>query len=188
LSVEFEALFSFRDKGFFVCLLILLRKTAMVKMTLKCIKWFVVAAMLTSGVAMAENAELAKGMSMLKAETAKLGSAKAENGVLYFGATKINDNFDVVDSVKKAQGGTATLFVKNGSAYIRVSTNVIKGGKRAIGTRLDPQGPAIAAINDGKAFYGIVDILGKLYDTGYEPIKNAQGETVGIYYVGYMVE
>ena len=53
---------------------------------------------------------------------------------------------------------------------------------------LDPSGPAYAAIQKGEAFYGIVDILGKFYDTGYEPITNAAGETVGIYYVGYSVE
>jgi len=30
--------------------------------------------------------------------------------------------------------------------------------------------------------------VGKLFETGYEPIKGAKGETIGIYYVGYSVE
>lgn len=149
---------------------------------------FVMSAFISTMSLASDNAALDEAMAMLKSETAKLGSAKAENGVLYFGSEKMNDNFTVVDAVKAKHGGTATLFVKSGTAFVRISTNVMKKGERAIGTNLDPQGPAIAAIRNGKAFYGIVDILGKLFDTGYEPIKDAAGEVVGIYYVGYPIE
>ena len=40
-------------------------------------------------------------------------------------------------------------------------------------------------INKGKAFYGDVDILGRPYVTGYDPIKDASGKVIGIWYVGY---
>ncbi|HEY1109996.1 MAG TPA: ATP-binding protein, partial [Opitutaceae bacterium] len=53
---------------------------------------------------------------------------------------------------------------------------------------LDPSGPAIAAIRKGEAYYGVVDILGRSYISGYDPIRDAQGEVIGIYYVGYLVE
>src|SRR5215204_4038773 len=33
--------------------------------------------------------------------------------------------------------------------------------------------------------HGEVDILGKPYVTGYEPIKDASGKVIGIWYVGY---
>ncbi len=63
----------------------------------------------------------------------------------YFGATKINNNFDIVDAVGRedGKGMTATLFAKSGDDYIRVSTNVPKpnGGGRAVGTVL--AGPAL---------------------------------------------
>ena len=105
---------------------------------------------------------------------------------LYFGATKMNKFFDVVDEVVKENGGTATLFVKAGDEYVRVTTNVKKDdGSRAIGTILDPNGPAIAMIRKGEAFYGEAIILGKPYLTGYEPIKDASHNVIGIYYVGY---
>ena len=104
---------------------------------------------------------------------------------IYFGTSKMNNNFDLVDDVVKQAGGTATIFVKSGDEYVRVATNVKKDdGTRAIGTVLDPNGKAIAAIRDGKAFYGDVDILGKPYVTGYEPIWDA-AKVIGIYYVGY---
>ena len=83
------------------------------------------------------------------------------------------------------KGMTATLFVKDGSDYIRVSTSVPKpdGTGRAIGTVL--VGPALEAIKAGKAYYGEVPILGTPYITGYEPIKDSSGAEMGIYYVGY---
>ncbi|WP_150276591.1 methyl-accepting chemotaxis protein [Halopseudomonas salina] len=85
-------------------------------------------------------------------------------------------------------GGTATLFSRQGNNFVRVSTNVMRDGQRAIGTQLDPNGAAINAILEGNAFYGQVDILGMPYLTGYEPIKDAQGNTLGIWYVGYSAD
>lgn len=94
----------------------------------------------------------------------------------------------LVDNVKSVMGVTATLFVKRENDFIRVSTNVMKDdGQRAVGTHLDPKGKAIAAIRDGRAFYGQVDILGKPYITGYEPIYDKNKNIIGVWYVGYPV-
>jgi hypothetical protein len=139
--------------------------------------------------------DVKQAMTVLKAKTAKFGAPqiKGHSEVagksvpgLYFGSTEMNNNFAVVDEVKKEKGGTATLFVKSGDDFVRVATNVMKeDGSRAIGTVLDPKGKAIAAIRGGNAYYGDADILGKPYVTGYEPIRDKAGEIVGIYYVGY---
>ena len=107
---------------------------------------------------------------------------------LLLGGKAQANHFDLVDGVVKVVGGTATLFVKQGEDFVRVSTNVKRDNERAIGTVLDPKGKAIAAIRQGKAFYGQVDILGNPFLTGYEPIRNAQGEVIGIWYVGYKVD
>lgn len=40
-------------------------------------------------------------------------------------------------------------------------------------------------IRQGKPFYGEVTILGTPYITGYEPMTDAAGNVIGIYYVGY---
>ena len=137
-----------------------------------------------------------KSMELLKSMTAKLGAPKADGKeavggkdapALYFGTTKMNNNFDVVDAIGKedGKGMTATLFVKGGDEYIRVATSVPKpdGSGRAIGTVL--AGPALEAIKQGKAYYGEVPILGVPYTTGYEPIKDSSSNAIGIYYVGY---
>ena len=41
------------------------------------------------------------------------------------------------------------------------------------------------SIRKGEPFYGEVDILGKPYITGYEPILDSSKSVIGIYYVGY---
>jgi cache 3/cache 2 fusion protein len=158
---------------------------------------FIATSMLMPSIGNAQaDPKVAKAMADLKARTAKLGKPKVEGteavsgknaAALYFGKTKINNNYDVVDAVVKEYGGTATLFVKTGDEYVRVSTNVPKpdGSGRATGTILDPKGKAIVAINKGEAFYGEVTILDVPYITGYEPIKDASGKVIGIYYVGY---
>src|SRR5262249_49270668 len=139
-----------------------------------------------------------KAMASLKDKAAKLGAPKLEGKeavggkdapALYFGSTKVNNTFEIVDSVSKEdpQGMTATFFVKSGDGLVRVWTSVRKpeGRGRAIGTILDPQGKAIAEIRQGKPFYGEVSILGTPYITGYEPMKDGSGDAIGIYYVGY---
>jgi methyl-accepting chemotaxis protein len=136
----------------------------------------------------ADNPKVVEAMTALKAEAAKLGAPKLEGEDIVFGATKMGGNFVIVDEIKTKYGATATIFAKKGANYVRITTNVMKDGQRALGSVLDPSGPAYASINQGKPFYGLVDILGKMFDTGYEPIKTEAGEIVGILYVGFLAE
>lgn len=108
---------------------------------------------------------------------------------LVFGEHVAPADFSIVDKVTEIMGGTATLFVRHGDGFVRVSTNVMKDdGGRAVGTVLDPHGKAIEAIRQGRPFYGAVDILGKPYITGYEPIFDKAGTVIGVYYVGYPLD
>jgi Cache 3/Cache 2 fusion domain len=159
---------------------------------------FVATSMLVPSTASAQaDPRVAKSMETLKAMTAKLGAPKVEGNDpvggkdapgLYFGTTKVSNNFDIVDAVARedGQGMTATLFVKSGDEFIRASTNVKKDdGSRAMGTALDLKAAAGMAIVQDKAYYGPVAILGKSYITGYEPMKDGSGKIIGVYYVGY---
>jgi hypothetical protein len=157
----------------------------------------VTVSLLTPNLAHAQpDTRVQKSMERIRAMTATLGAPKVEGTdavggkeapALYFGTTKMNNNFEIVDAIgtEDGQGMTATLFVKGGDEYIRVATSVPKpdGSGRAIGTVL--AGPALEAIKRGSAYYGDVPILGVPYTTGYEPIKDTSGNTIGVYYVGY---
>ena len=157
---------------------------------------FVVVGLFMSSLSVAQDQKVKTAMELLKSGEDKLGPPKIEGmdtvagkeaPAIYFGSTKMNNNFSLVDDVVKQAGGTATVFVKSGDEFVRVATNVKKDdGSRAIGTILDPKGKVIDAIRKGEAFYGEVEILGKPYTTGYEPIRDSSKKIIGISYVGYM--
>jgi hypothetical protein len=144
----------------------------------------------------AQDEKVRSAMQLLESMATQLGPAKIEGTdtvagkevpAIYFGSTRMNNNFELVDEVAKKTRGTATIFVKNGEEYVRVATNVKKDdGSRAIGTVLDPAGKAIGSIRKDEPYYGEADILGKPYITGYKPIQDSSKKTIGIYYVGYL--
>ena len=104
---------------------------------------------------------------------------------LFFGARKINNNYDVVDEIKKSTGATATVFVKEGDDFIRISTNVLTPeGKRGVGTAL-AKAKAFEAVSKGEQFCGQVDVLGTPFDACYNPVKDAGGKVIGVTYVGF---
>lgn len=130
----------------------------------------------------------------LDAKLVKIGQAKLEGTEkagdqmvpgLYFGSRKINNNYDVVDDIKKKSGATATVFVKHGDEFVRVSTNVLTPeGKRGVGTNL-ARAKAYDGVNGGKQFCGQVDVLGTAFDACYNPIKGKDGKVIGATYIGY---
>ena len=79
---------------------------------------------------------------------------------------------------------------KRGEDFIRITTNVAKDdGSRAVGTKTRPlKGRAVAAIRKGEPYYGVADILGRPYITGYEPMRDKDGAIIGVYYVGYPLQ
>jgi methyl-accepting chemotaxis protein len=113
--------------------------------------------------------------------TAQKGSGfKVSGGKLLVGDYVLNDNYELPDKVKEICGGTATVFMGD----TRISTNVMKpDGTRAVGTQL--QGVALdVVLKQGLKYRGEAEILGVPYFTAYDPIRNAQGEVIGVMYVG----
>jgi methyl-accepting chemotaxis protein len=115
-------------------------------------------------------------------------AGKPVSDVLIGGKGQAGD-FDLVDYVTRLNKGTATIFTKDGERFVRVATNVMKDdGTRAVGTELNNTTPAYAALKGRRPFYGVVDILGNPYFTGYEPLLAKNGDAIGIAYVGYKAE
>ncbi len=141
------------------------------------------------------NARVRVAMNLLIERTQAQGQPSVGKNVLLngqlvpslrFGGISLVTNFVLVDEITKKAGSSATIFVKNGENFVRICTSVKKDdGSRAVGTVLDPKGKAISAIQKGESFYGVVDILGKPYMTGYEPIKDRSQNVIGIWFVGY---
>lgn len=152
----------------------------------------VAAALLVSTAAHANDPKAT--IADLDARLAKIGAPRLEGrdkagdkevSAIYFGDRKINNNYEVVDAIRKAHGATATVFVKEGDEFVRVSTNVLTPeGKRGVGTQL-ARNAAYAAVSQGAPFCGPVDVLGTAYDACYHPIKDAKGQTIGVTYIGH---
>ncbi|GAA4711658.1 methyl-accepting chemotaxis protein [Brevibacillus fulvus] len=109
------------------------------------------------------------------------GEWKIENGALYKGSEKMNDNVALVDEIGQLTGGdTVTIF----QGDTRIATNVQTAeGKRAVGTKVSEQ-VAQVVLKAGQIYLGEANVVGKLYQSAYQPLKNEQGEIIGIWYVG----
>ncbi|CAI6237232.1 Methyl-accepting chemotaxis protein TlpC [Bacillus subtilis] len=107
------------------------------------------------------------------------GDWQVKNNKLYKGQTQINGNEDIVDLLGEKTGDTITIF----QGDTRVATNVMKNGERAVGTQASSEVIA-AVLKKGKRFYGQADVAGSAYQTAYMPLKDQNGNIIGMLYTG----
>ncbi len=125
--------------------------------------------------------------NVLRTLTDGYGPPHVVNGKLVFGEVIANDNLELIDKVKQTTGADATIFQVIDGKPIRVTTTLMKGEERIIGTEL--VGPARAAFDKGQDFDGISPILGKLYVNDYAVLRDhSSGDTLGILYVGISLD
>jgi methyl-accepting chemotaxis protein len=105
---------------------------------------------------------------------------------LYLGKVLLNNNFDGVDEFKQMSGGVATVFVRSGDDFIRISTSLTKqDGSRAIGTVLDRQGPAYSRVVGGQTYIGRAVLFDRSYMTQYSPVRDASGKVIAVLFIGF---
>lgn len=107
------------------------------------------------------------------------GNWLIKDGQLYKGSTRINGNYEILDKIGEITNGAVTIF----QGDTRVATNIIDNGQRAIDTKADPEVIEVVLKND-KEYIGKADILGETHLTMYKPLKNKDGETIGMWLVG----
>jgi two-component system, NtrC family, sensor kinase len=112
-------------------------------------------------------------------------------GVLY-GGLLLNRRFELVDKIKETlfrgvqyEGrdiGTATLFLDD----VRVATNVLnEDGTRAIGTRVSEEVYERVVVQ-GEQWLDRAYVVNDWYLTGYSPLRETDGDVVGMLYVGLL--
>ncbi|NMZ79820.1 MULTISPECIES: methyl-accepting chemotaxis protein [Pseudomonas] len=105
---------------------------------------------------------------------------------LHLGSEVLNNNFKEVDEFKQMTAGVATVFVRSGDEFIRVSTNVSKqDGTRAIGTLLDHANPAYARLMAGQNYVGRALLFERFYMSQYTPVRDSSGKIIAVLYVGF---
>ncbi|MGE7813517.1 methyl-accepting chemotaxis protein [Pseudomonas sivasensis] len=105
---------------------------------------------------------------------------------LLLGSEVLNNNFTEVDEFKQMSGGVATVFVRSGEDFVRVSTSLTKqDGSRAIGTVLDRQGPAYQRVLGGQAYIGRAVLFDRSYMTQYSPVRDSSGKVIAVLFIGF---
>ncbi|MVV47925.1 methyl-accepting chemotaxis protein [Pseudomonas sp. PB120] len=105
---------------------------------------------------------------------------------LHLGDAVLNNNFKEVDEFKQMTAGVATLFVRSGEDFIRVSTSLSKqDGSRAIGTLLDHAHPAYARLIAGQGYVGRAVLFDRSYMTQYTPVRDSGGKVIAVLFVGF---
>lgn len=105
--------------------------------------------------------------------------------LLRHGGTALNGDFSIPDRFTGKTGVSATIFVRRGEDFVRISTSVKKeSGERAVGTLLDRRSPAYARLQAGESYSGLAQLFGRHFITDYAPIRSSDGKVIGALYVG----
>ena len=124
-----------------------------------------------------ERIELERGKSV------RIGDLNTP--LLRAGSQPINLNYDRVDAFTAHTGVTATVFARSNRDFVRISTSLKKeDGSRAIGTQLDHEHPGYKTLLEGRTYRGPAVLFGRNYATSYEPIRDNEGQVIGVLYVG----
>jgi len=114
------------------------------------------------------------------------GQLSLINGNLTDGnGNSIKNDFRVVDEISSALGVKATIFMKDGQDYRRVSTSLVDNtGKRAVDTFLGA-GAVYNTVQSGNDYFGDVTLFGKNYTSEYAPIYASNNrDIIGIMVLG----
>jgi methyl-accepting chemotaxis protein len=105
--------------------------------------------------------------------------------VLQHNGKPLNLDFSLPDEFTATTDAIATVFVKKDQDFFRITTSLKNAqGERAVGTALDHAHPGYQAALAGQGYVGLATLFGRQYMTQYDPIRDAQGQVVGLRFVG----
>ena len=94
--------------------------------------------------------------------------------------------YELIDRISSGMGIVATIFVREGDDYRRISTSIVNdSGKRAVDTFLGSTSAAYPSVHSGNDYSGNAFILGRDYLTHYRPIFASDSrEVIGVLFIG----
>ncbi|ARA78684.1 methyl-accepting chemotaxis protein [Pseudomonas ficuserectae] len=105
---------------------------------------------------------------------------------LFLRDTALNNDFAEVDEFRSMTAGVATIFVRSGDDFVRISTSLSKqDGTRAIGTVLDRKGAAYERLIAGQSYVGKAVLFDRYYMTQYSPVRDSSGKIIAALFVGF---
>ncbi|WP_263261897.1 methyl-accepting chemotaxis protein [Pseudomonas sp. RIT-PI-S] len=130
------------------------------------------------------ESRFAAGLSLHPEQPVSVAGASTPG--LWLGDAVLNNDFREVDDFRKMTAGVATVFVRSGEDFVRISTSLTKqDGTRAIGTQLDHAHPAYQRLLAGQNYVGAAALFGRSYMTQYTPVRDAAGKVIAVLFVGF---
>lgn len=123
------------------------------------------------------DANLKLGYSLL--EQKYPGEWRVEGNNMYKGNKLINGDTEFIDEIMNTTKSPATIALGD----TRISTNIVIDGKRIVGTKISKEVSDIV-LKEGKTYKGEAEILNSTYEAEYYPIKDKNGNNIGIWFVG----
>ncbi|MDF2613948.1 MAG: methyl-accepting chemotaxis sensory transducer [Clostridia bacterium] len=116
----------------------------------------------------------------------ELGQIEYKDQTLYDqNNNRIEENTSIVEKLHEFTNAEVTLFVKDGNDFTRLLTTILnEDGTSAVGTKLDTASLSYEAVLKGETYTGVATILGKDYLSIYKPFKSAEGDIIGILFLG----
>ncbi|MDK2633385.1 Cache 3/Cache 2 fusion domain-containing protein [Pantoea stewartii subsp. indologenes] len=122
-------------------------------------------------------------------ETSRIQVGDFSTPTLRAGLKTLNFDQIAVDDFTDRTSAVATIFVRDGDNFIRVSTSLKKeDGSRAIGTQLDRTSGAWKKVTQGEIYRGLATLFGHRYITQYQPVKDDSGTVIAIIFVGVQID
>jgi methyl-accepting chemotaxis protein len=126
----------------------------------------------------------ASGLNVLNDQPISVAGVQTPS--LMLGSSALNNDFKEVDEFRQMTAGVATIFVRSGDDFIRISTSLTKqDGSRAIGTMLDRKGPAYDRLIANQEYVGKAVLFERYYMTQYKPVADRSGKVIAVLFVGF---
>lgn len=93
----------------------------------------------------------------------------------------LNDNFEIIDSIKEETGVDITIFYQDVRVITTIRTN---GGTRAVGTKASAAVAEDVLKNGSSHFYASMMVEGVRYFSYYEPLYTSDGTCIGMIFLG----
>lgn len=125
------------------------------------------------------------GLSIDYSENIKVGDFTLP--VLYAGKQRLSLDNTIVDKLKLTTGTAATILLLHDDKLIRVSTTLLKDGKRLVGTYISSDSPVYKKLINNEEYTGHIIINNTAYITRMKPLLDKNKKVIGAIGIGNII-
>lgn len=110
-------------------------------------------------------------------ETIKIGDN--ELPVLYAGNYKLSLDTTLIDKLTEYTGAISSIYLLNDNKLIRISTTLLRGRERALGTYISDDSIIYKKIINKEDYSGVITFDGKSYTSQFKPLLDKNNNVIG---------